>query len=121
MTDIPVWYKQTEVGIIPNNWEVKQLWNISTIVTGSTPTTRDSSNYWNDYFFVWPWDLWKTKIIKSVEKKLSKKWFSISRKYPKGSILYTCIGSTIWKVWIAPIELTSNQQINAIFPNATFF
>ncbi|MEA3429137.1 MAG: restriction endonuclease subunit S, partial [Thermodesulfobacteriota bacterium] len=48
------------------------------------------------------------------------KGFNLSRKYPKNSILFTCIGSTIGKSGIADIELTSNQQINAIFPNNTF-
>lgn len=32
MAEIPVWYKQTDIGIIPNDWEVKylsELWNFS--------------------------------------------------------------------------------------------
>lgn len=28
MTYIPVWYKQTDIGIIPNDWEVKSFWEI---------------------------------------------------------------------------------------------
>ena len=113
-------YKQTEVGVIPSDWKAQKLTNIAEICTGSTPPTLDQNNYGDDYYFVTPADLGKGRIIRNTEKKLSLKGFNLSRKYPKNSILFTCIGSTIGKSGIADIELTSNQQINAIFPNKTF-
>ena len=113
-------FRQTEVGVIPSDWKVQKLTNIAEICTGSTPPTSDQNNYGDDYYFVSPADLGKGRIILNTEKKLSLKGFNLSRKYPKNSILFTCIGSTIGKSGIADIELTSNQQINAIFPNNTF-
>ena len=113
-------FKKTEVGVIPSDWKVQKLTNIAEICTGSTPPTSDPNNYGDDYYFVSPADLGKGRIILNTEKKLSLKGFNLSRKYPKNSILFTCIGSTIGKSGIADIELTSNQQINAIFPNNTF-
>jgi len=113
-------FKQTEFGVIPSDWNVQKLTNIAEICTGSTPPTSDQNNYGDDYYFVSPADLGKGRIILNAEKKLSLKGFNLSRKYPKNSILFTCIGSTIGKSGIADIELTSNQQINAIFPNNTF-
>ncbi|MBW2558600.1 MAG: restriction endonuclease subunit S [Deltaproteobacteria bacterium] len=71
-------------------------------------------------FFVSPADLGKGKWILETEKKLSKKGFGISRKFPENSILFTCIGSTIGKSGMAPKELTSNQQINSVLPNSRF-
>lgn len=109
--------KQTEIGLIPDDWEVKRLGETNHVETGSTPSTEDKSNYGNEYFFVSPLDLGIDKYILKTEKKLSKKGFSLCRSFPKGSILYTCIGSTIGKCGISDKELTSNQQINAIFPN----
>jgi type I restriction enzyme S subunit len=44
----------------------------------------------------------------------------MSRRFPKDSILFVSIGSTIGKCGLAPVELTSNQQINAIFPSTSF-
>ncbi len=120
MKKIPDGYKQTEIGVIPENWDVKNLGEIADIVTGNTPPTNDQSNYGEDYFFVSPADLGKSKYIPQTQKKLSKKGFSISRKLPPNSILFTCIGSTIGKAGIAPFELTFNQQINAILPNENF-
>ncbi len=113
-------YKQTEVGVIPEDWQVKRLGEITTIATGNTPPTRDTDNYGDEFLFVSPLDLGETKYISRTEKKLSRKGFAISRCFPKNSILFVCIGSTIGKCGIAPIELTSNQQINAIFPSPTF-
>jgi type I restriction enzyme S subunit len=44
----------------------------------------------------------------------------MSRRFPKDSILFVSIGSTIGKCGVARVELTSNQQINAIFPSISF-
>ncbi len=101
-------------------WEVKKLGDITVVATGNTPPTNDKSNYGDEYLFVSPVDLGNGKYILNTEKKLSKKGFDISRKFPKNSILFTCIGSTIGKSGIASFELTSNQQINAVFPNESF-
>lgn len=101
-------------------WEVKKLGEVTEVQTGSTPSTRDSSNYGNEYLFVSPVDLGKRKYITNTEKKLSSKGFDISRKFIKDSILFTCIGSTIGKLGIAEFDLTSNQQINAIMPNSSY-
>lgn len=113
-------YQQTEIGIFPSDWAVKKLGEIAEIKTGTTPPTNDRTNYGDDYYFVSPADLGKGKYIIDTEKKLSSKGYEISRIYPKNSILFTCIGSTIGKSGIAKIELTSNQQINAILPNENF-
>lgn len=111
-------YKQTEVGVIPEDWEVKLLGSIASIATGNTPPTRDAANYGDEFLFVSPVDLGFSKHISRTGKMLSKKGFSISRPFPKGSVLFVCIGSTIGKCGIASETLTSNQQINAILPSA---
>ncbi|MCF8168449.1 MAG: restriction endonuclease subunit S [Rhodoferax sp.] len=113
-------YKQTEVGVIPEEWEVKHLREFTTIATGNTPPTADAANYGDEFLFVGPVDLGKSKQITHTAKRLSKKGFSISRRFPKDSILFVCIGSTIGKCGIASTQLTSNQQINAIFPSDAF-
>ncbi len=112
-------YKLTEVGVIPEEWEVKRLDDFAIIATGSTPPTSNPENYGDDYLFVSPVDLGKVKYITHTEKMLSIDGFSISRIFPRGSILFVCIGSTIGKTGIASTELTSNQQINAVFPSET--
>src|SRR3989338_7921989 len=114
---IPSGYKQTEVGLIPNDWIVNRLEDIGNIATGSTPPTRDRSNYGEEFLFVSPSDIGNFVYINDAEKKLSSKGFALSRKFPKNSTLFVCIGSTIGKTGVASKELTSNQQINAVFPS----
>jgi type I restriction enzyme, S subunit len=116
----PPGYKQTEAGVIPEDWGVARLGDVASIATGNTPPTRDLANYGDEFLFVGPGDLGFTKYIWQTEKMLSKKGFAISRCFPKGSILFVCIGSTIGKCGIAAKDLTSNQQINAVIPMSAF-
>lgn len=100
-------------------WEYKKLGEIGNIVTGSTPSTKDESNYSpREYCFVKPSDLPSNGIanIKETEYYVSKKGLSRSRVLPSGSVLVSCIGS-IGKIGILTKEACSNQQINAIIPN----
>lgn len=115
---LPQGYKDSPLGIIPKEWEVKRVCDFGIVVTGSTPPTNDADNYGSAYMFVGPVDITESKYIKSTEKSLSEKGFSISRNMPKGSVLFTCIGSTIGKCAIAYENLTSNQQINAVICNS---
>lgn len=111
---IPQGYKPSSLGIIPEDWEVKRIGDFGKVITGNTPPTEDTDNYGNAYKFVSPADISDSKYIEATEKHLSEKGFSISRQMPIGTVLFTCIGSTIGKCAIANEPLTSNQQINAI-------
>lgn len=99
-------------------WEYKRLGEIGHIVTGSTPSTKDETNYSpREYCFVKPSDLPSQGIalIEETEYYVSSKGLSKSRVLPTGSVLVSCIGS-IGKIGILTKEACSNQQINAIIP-----
>jgi type I restriction enzyme S subunit len=93
---------------------------MAAVATGSTPPTRNPANYGDEFLFVSPGDLGENMFVLDTAKKLSRTGFALSRRFPKGSILFTCIGSTIGKCGIASIELSSNQQINAVLPSPGF-
>jgi type I restriction enzyme S subunit len=116
-SQIPKGYKDSPLGIIPESWEVKRIKDFGRIVTGNTPSTTQPDNYGDEYMFVGPADLSFEKYITTTEKMLSRQGFSQSRKMPEGTVLFTCIGSTIGKSGIASTTLTSNQQINAVICN----
>ena len=99
-------------------WEYKKLGEVGQIVTGSTPSTKDESNYSpREYCFVKPSDLPSQGIadIEETEYFVSQIGLSKSRVLPAGSVLVSCIGS-IGKIGILTKEACSNQQINAIIP-----
>lgn len=91
-----------------------KLREIGEIITGNTPKTTEKDNYGEEYNWVTPGDMGISKYITNTERKLSLKGFKKSRKVNKGSILVTCIGSTIGKIGIAGKECSTNQQINSI-------
>ena len=88
------------------------------VVTGNTPPTKDSENYENGtYLWASPADLGTIKSITETKTMLSAQGFSKTRTLPKGSVLVTCIGSTIGKAGMATKEMSTNQQINSIVVN----
>lgn len=104
--------KKTEIGEIPENWEVVTIKNIGEVVTGTTPSTL-VKDYWNgDIPFVTPTDITK-KYVENTERYISQKGLQKARLLPKDSVLVTCIAS-IGKISIAQNPCISNQQINAI-------
>jgi type I restriction enzyme S subunit len=113
-------YKQTEIGVIPEDWVVSTLGESAKVITGRTPPTNDPSNYGHEHPFVGPADLGSNKYIVKSEKYLSQKGFNKAVHIPKNSILVTCIGSTIGKVGISGLLLSTNQQINSLIPAPTY-
>ena len=56
-------YKQTEIGVIPNDWEVKSLGDIAFVLGGGTPSTNINS-YWNgDINWFTPTEIGSKKIV----------------------------------------------------------
>ncbi len=100
-------------------WSRVKLKAVGSVVTGSTPPTRDRSNYGREYMFVSPADLGRAKYVRATGKMLSAKGFARCRRIPAASTLFVCIGSTIGKIGLASKDLATNQQINSIIPNAT--
>ena len=99
-------------------WNECKLGDYGKIVTGNTPPTKDVENYENG-MLLWasPADLGTIKAITETKTMLSAKGFSKTRAVPKGSVLVTCIGSTIGKTGMATTEMATNQQINSIVVN----
>ncbi len=99
-------------------WSPCRIKDFGLVVTGNTPPTKDTDNY-IDGTMLWasPTDLGKEKYVYDTITKLTVKGFDKTRKLPKGSILVTCIGSTIGKMGMSSVEMSTNQQINSIIVN----
>ncbi len=99
-------------------WEMCKLGDYGKVITGNTPPTKDVENYENgEYLWASPADLGTIKSITETKTMLSAKGFAKTRTLPKGSVLVTCIGSTIGKTGMATKEMSTNQQINSIVVN----
>jgi type I restriction enzyme S subunit len=114
--------KETEIGRVPESWEVIQIGDLGEIITGTTPPTSNSEYYEEGgYQFIAPVDLGKTTKIYQSAKEITESGLKVSRVLPKNSVCFVCIGSTIGKVGITVAEkATTNQQINTIITNDSF-
>ena len=114
--------KMTEIGEIPESWEVVRMEVLGEIVTGTTPPTKRPEYYeGGGYQFIAPADLGETTRIYRSEKEISGQGLAVSRVLPRHTACFVCIGSSIGKVGITVAEAsTSNQQINAIIPYHDF-
>lgn len=102
---------------VPEGWEWTRLGSLFSTITGSTPSTKDSSLYGDEYPFYKPTDLDAGFDVHFSEDTVSEKGYKSGRILPVYSVLVTCIGATIGKTGYIRNSGICNQQINAILPN----
>lgn len=99
-------------------WEKCTIKDYGEVITGNTPPTKNIEYYSNgSYLWASPADLGLSKHITSTKTKLSLLGLKKTRTIPQGSILVTCIGSTIGKMGMATETMSTNQQINSVIVN----
>ena len=98
-----------------NKWEEISIGAIGTVVTGGTPSKKESKFWGGDFAWVTAQDFTEKYIYNSV-LKLTDKGKKKSRTIPRNSVLVTCIAS-IGLNGINKVECAINQQINAIICN----
>lgn len=99
------------------DWNLSTLANISSIITGSTPSTSNREYYDGEFLFVSPADIQENRYVEKTKTTLTANGFSKCRHIPENSVLFVCIGSTIGKVAQNKVICATNQQINAVIPN----
>jgi len=111
-------FKETEIGMIPEGWDVRRIDQLGKVVTGKTPPTVDADNFGGDYPFVTPRDMKGQKHVFETERYLSKNGKDLlkSSLLPEKSVCVSCIGSDMGKVVMTVRESITNQQINSIIP-----
>lgn len=111
-------FVESELGSIPEGWEVVKLKNLSSIVTGKTPSTKIKEYYGDDLPFITIPDMHNKTYITSTERYLSEKGkdSQVKKTIPKDSICVSCI-ATVGLVVITSEDSQTNQQINSLIPN----
>jgi len=112
--------KQTEIGPVPESWEVAKVGDFAKIQSGGTPT-RDVPKNWIGGTIPWV----KTGeidycVIKDTEEKITPAGLSNSaaRLYPAGTLLMAMYGQGITRgrVGLLGIEAATNQACASISP-----
>ncbi|MEX0706407.1 MAG: restriction endonuclease subunit S [Woeseia sp.] len=95
-------------------WKNRTLGDCGEIVTGKTPSTRDTDLWGGELLFITPTDISEEhKYQHRTQRKVAET--KSTRVLPAGSIIYTCIAS-VGKMAITVHASTTNQQINSIIP-----
>lgn len=115
--DVPPGYKRTEVGVIPEDWEVKQLGEVAEIKNGATPSTQVAS-YWNGAIpWCTPTDITGTpgKHLQKTERRITDEGLAscAATLLPPGSLLL-CSRATIGEVKIATTQICTNQGFKSL-------
>ena len=95
-----------------------KLKDVGKIVTGKTPSTKNT-NFWNgDIPFITPKDIQLTKKIYSTERYISRTGLNSIKSaiLSSNAICVSCIGN-IGYVAMTTSECATNQQINSIIVN----
>ena len=117
-------WKHTDIGDIPDDWEVKELGEISDIISGGTPKTTEKS-FWNGTI-LWctPTDITRTsgRYIESTEKTITDSGLKNSSAVllPINSLLL-CSRATVGDVRIAKHEITTNQGFKSLICNSSAY
>jgi type I restriction enzyme S subunit len=114
-------YKQTEVGVIPEDWEASTIGSNSGWMSGGTPS-RSNAEYWSGTV---PWISGST--LKSVEISTSDQSLTPqavaagSKMAPLGSTLLLVRGSALHneiRAGLAVAPVAFNQDVKALVPSA---
>ncbi|AVF96453.1 protein HsdA [Vibrio diabolicus] len=108
---------ESELGLIPEGWDINYIKDFGKVVTGKTPPKKVEDAYAEEGVpFVTPSDIDSDVFVSETKRFLSESGVEAVKKslLPEGSICVTCIGSQMGKAVISPSEAVSNQQINSI-------
>ena len=118
--DIPQGYKQTELGIIPDDWEVKRISDFTSIITGGTPSTLRPEYWGGNIMWMSSGELNK-KFVFDVEGRITTEGLlnSSTHMIPPFCVLIGLAGQGKTRGTAAYnyISLCTNQSIAAILPN----
>lgn len=115
-------FKDSPLGKIPNDWDVKKTTDLGETLTGKTPSKAKNSYYGADIPFIKTPDMHNSIFCIKTNEMLSKIGAeSQKNKYvPANSICVSCIG-TVGVVSITTKICQTNQQINTIIPKKEFY
>lgn len=113
-------YKQTEVGMIPEDWDVRKIGDFTDATAGGTPSTSHPE-YWNGEILWMSSGELNNRRIHNVVGRITELGYNNSSTHliPANCVLIGLAGQgkTRGTVAVNYVELCTNQSIAAIFPS----
>ncbi len=106
---------ESELGMIPEGWEVASFFDIAEIMSGGTPKTTEAT-YWNgDIPFYTPKDAPTSFFVTTTEKSITEVGLlsCASDLFPQNTVFITARG-TVGKVALNAYDMSMNQSCYAL-------
>ena len=111
--------KETEIGLVPESWEVVKLSDVCTFESGGTPSKKRPDFWEGTIPWVSPKDM-KRPLLRDVKDYISAEALEAGSKLvPAGSVFVVVRGMILAKdipVAVAEIPMAFNQDMKAIIP-----
>jgi type I restriction enzyme, S subunit len=113
-------YKQTEVGVIPKEWEVKSLGELGNVVRGGSPRPAGDPRYFDGSYIPWLTVASLTNIsdnqiyVHQTSGFLTEEGASYSRRLSRNTLIIANSGATLGVAKILALECCANDGIAAI-------
>jgi len=114
---IPKGYKQTEIGVIPEDWDVKRIGDIADVVGGGTPNTT-ILRYWNGSInWFTPTEIGINKYVHQSKRKITNDGLrnSSAKILDEGTVLLTSRAG-IGDLSILKEKAATNQGFQSLVP-----
>lgn len=112
--EIPQGYKNSPLGIIPNEWEVKRLGEISQMFSGGTPKSTEQMYFNGEIPFIKSGEISNAKTEQYLSELGLKN--SSAKLIERGDLLYALYGATSGECALSKISGAINQAILCIRP-----
>ncbi len=116
--EVPTGYKRTEVGVIPEDWDIMALRNIiEKFVNGGTPSTKNAA-FWSGNI---PWitgaDILNQTVV-VIRRHITEEAVhnSSTSVIAKGNLLIVS-RTGVGKLAIAPCDIAISQDFTGVIPN----
>ncbi len=112
-------FKQTDVGMIPDDWEVRTLLSVASLERGKfTARPRNDPRYYGGNIpFIQTGDVTKSNgKINSYSQTLNQEGLKVSKMFPAGTLFFT-IAANIGDVGFSSFDTACPDSLVAITPN----
>jgi len=108
-------FKQTDIGPIPEDWEVKRLGDVASTSSGGTPNRSRDDFFGGDIKWFTTSELKDCELYESIEH-ITKDGLdkSAAKLFPSGTLLMAMYGATIGRLGLLRVEAATNQACCAI-------
>lgn len=110
--------KDTEIGLMPEDWEIVRISDVAQTKSGGTPNRSKSDYYGGQIRWVKSGEL-NDDLIRFTEENITELGLneSSAKIFASGTLLMAMYGATAGKVGILDFDAATNQAVCGIFPS----